>query len=63
MKYLYTGTVVDTLDFDGKEIYLTPEAEVELPSEIEGYPYFQRLIVTGVLKAISPVETPKEATK
>ena len=54
MKYLYVGTVVDTLDFDGKEIYLTPETEVDLPPEIENYRYFQQLIVRGILKAVSP---------
>lgn len=63
MRYLYAGTVVDTLDFDGKEIYLIPDSEVELPPEIESYQYFQRLILAGTLKAISPAPEKQEAIK
>jgi hypothetical protein len=63
MRFLYTGTVIDTLDFDGKEVYLTPETEVELPEEIEAYPYFQKLIANGILKAVSPASTSQEAAK
>lgn len=62
MLYLYVGTVVDTLDFDSKEVYLTPEKEVDLPEEIEKYVYFQRLIANGILKAVSPAPA-QEATK
>lgn len=62
MRYLYTGTVIDTLDFDGQEVYLIPEKEVELPAEIEKYTYFQRLITSGILKAVSPAST-QETTK
>jgi hypothetical protein len=61
MRFLYKGTVVDTLDFDGTEIYLIPEAEVELPEKIENYPYFQRLIANGILKAVSPASQVQEA--
>lgn len=57
MTYLYVGTVVDTLDFSGKEIILIPESQVEIPDEFSDYPYFQRLIQSGVLKAISPEVT------
>jgi hypothetical protein len=57
MRYLYVGTVVDTLDFSGKEVYLIPESEVDLPEEIEKYAYFQRLIKAGILKAVSPATT------
>jgi len=63
MRYLYTGTVIDTLDFSGKEVYLIPESEVDLPEEIEKYAYFQRLITTGILKAVSPAPTTQEAAK
>lgn len=63
MKYLYVGTVVDTLDFDGKEIYLIPETKVDLPPEIESYRYFQQLIVRGILKAMSPAETATQEIK
>lgn len=59
--YLYKGTVTDTLDFDGKEIYLTPESQVELSDEFQNYPYFQRMIANGTLLPVSPAETPKEA--
>jgi hypothetical protein len=62
MRYLYVGTVVDTLDFSGKEIYLIPESEVELPEEIEQYQYFQKLIANGILKAVSPAPA-QEAAK
>jgi len=62
MRYLYVGTVIDTLDFSGKEIYLVPQTEVDLPEEIENYLYFQRLIANGILKAVSPAPA-QEATK
>lgn len=62
MRFLYTGTVTDTLDFDGKEVYLVPETEIELSAEFENYQYFQRLITSGILKAVTPaVEPSKEA--
>lgn len=53
MTYLYTGTVVDSLDFDGREIILNPESQVEIPDEFANYPYFQRLVLSGTLKAVS----------
>jgi hypothetical protein len=62
MRYLYVGTVVDTLDFSGKEVYLVPQAEVDLPEEIEQYRYFQKLIASGILKTVSPAPA-QEATK
>jgi hypothetical protein len=63
MKYLYTGTTVDTLDFHGKEVYLTPESEIELSDEFQQYAYFQRLIALGLLKAVSPAPEKQEAAK
>lgn len=59
MTYLYTGTVVDSLDFDGKEIILNPGTQMEIPDEFADYPYFQRLIQNGILKAVSPPEVAK----
>lgn len=62
MRYLYVGTVVDTLDFSGKEVCLVPQSEVDLPEEIEQYRYFQKLIANGILKAVSPAPA-QEAIK
>lgn len=63
MRYLYTGKVVDTLDFGGKEVYLIPESEIELSDEVIEYPYFKKLILEGILKAVSPAPQAQEATK
>lgn len=63
MLYLYVGTVTDTLDFDGKEIYLVPESKIELSDEFQAYPYFQKLIATGVLKSVSPAPEQQETAK
>lgn len=63
MIYKYIGTVTDTLDFDGKEVCLIPESEIELPPEFENHQYFQGLITSGILKAVTPASELSKETK
>lgn len=61
MIFRYTGQMTDCIAYRDSVIYLNPDSEVELADELTEFPYFARLIQSGVLKAVSKVLKQEDA--